>query len=84
MYADDLALIAESPDTLQQMLDIVFAYSNKWRYLFNSRKSWILVFGESGLHRLRNRAQRQWYIGPDQIFESDEIKHLGILRSVFS
>ncbi len=41
MYADDLALIA---DTLQQMIDVVYHYSyNK----INPHKSSVLVFGES-------------------------------------
>ena len=30
MYADDLALIADSPQELQAMLDIVHSYAEKW------------------------------------------------------
>ena len=32
MYADDLSLVAATPCDLQCMLDIVYDYSNKWRY----------------------------------------------------
>ena len=32
MYADDLALVASSPEELQAMLDIVATYADKWQY----------------------------------------------------
>jgi len=51
MYADDLALVASSPEELQQMLDIVSDYASKRRYQLNSTKSVILVFGESACSR---------------------------------
>ena len=47
MYADDLALIADSPQELQAMLNIVHSYAGKWRYNLNASKSFIMVFGES-------------------------------------
>ena len=39
MYADDLALIAESPQELQAMLNIVHSYAGKWKYKLNAGKS---------------------------------------------
>ena len=45
MYADDLALVAESPQELQAMLNIVHSYAGKWRYNLNANKSFIMVFG---------------------------------------
>jgi len=47
MYADDLALIASSPDELQGMLSIVHSYAKKWQYSINADKSAVMVFGES-------------------------------------
>ena len=47
MYADDLALVASSPEEVQEMLDIVSHYASQWRYQLNSSKSVILVLGES-------------------------------------
>lgn len=82
MYADDLALIANSAERLQLLLDIVYRYSSKWRYQFNSAKSAILVFGESTKSRLSARCNRAWHVGPDTIQEQDSYIHLGILRSV--
>ena len=54
MYADDLALIADSAVRLQALLDIVSRYATKWRYQVNALKSGIMVFGESPRSRASN------------------------------
>ena len=82
MYADDLALICDSPTDLQAMLNIVSSYASFWRYKINADKSCIMVFGESPQSRLKNRLSRAWYINNSIIPECDEHHHLGILRSV--
>ena len=45
--ADDLALIASSPEELQKMLDIMYTYSNNWRYRLNASKSKVMIFGSA-------------------------------------
>ena len=82
MYADDLALICDSPTDLQAMLNIVSSYASFWRYKINADKSCIMVFGESPQSRLKNRLSRAWYINNSIIPECDGHHHLGILRSV--
>ena len=82
MYADDLSLVAATPCDLQCMLDIVYDYSNKWRYQFNTTKSVVMVFGESQKSRLQARTTRHWYLGDHQLREVDEYHHLGILKTV--
>ena len=82
MYADDLALVASSPEELQAMLDIVSHYASQWHYRPNSSKSVILVFGESPRSRAFARSNRQWLLAGQQLQEVDEHHHLGILRSV--
>ena len=77
MYADDLALFAESPDELQAMLNIVSSYALRWRYQLNLEKSTIMVFGESN-------CTRKWYLSGSEIQEADLQHHLGILRSVLN
>ena len=51
MYADDIALVANSPNSMQAMLDIVHGYAKKWRYQLNSVKSVAMVIGESSAAR---------------------------------
>ena len=82
MYADDLALIADSPEALQGMLDIVSSYAHRWRYHLNATKSAIMVFGESPRVRELRRKNRQWLLEGTPLAEVDEYRHLGILRTV--
>ena len=84
MYADDLALISHSSSDLQDMLDIVSNYAQKWRYKMNAEKSSILVFGESLAVRTRNRPLRHWFVSGESIPEKDSQHHLGFLRTVSS
>ena len=55
MYADDLALLDDSPDVLQSMLNITNEYATRWRYSFYASKSVVLVLGESVKSRDLNR-----------------------------
>ena len=84
MYADDLSLIAATPCDMQCMLDIVYDYSNKWRYQFNTTQSVDMVFGESHTeeYRLQARTTRYWHLVIMQLREVDEYHHLGILKTV--
>ncbi len=65
------------------MLDLVVEYSYRWGYKFNASKSAVLVSGESAASRRLLRSNRTWYLGATVISESDCIKHLGIMLSVF-
>ena len=82
MYADDLALVADSPEELQAMLNIVCTYAGKWHYNLNAGKSFVMIFGESPRSRTHARSSRNWYLGNEEVEEADEVHHLGILRSV--
>ena len=84
MYADDLALIAGSPEELQAMLDIVSSYAQQWHYHLNADKSVIMVFGESAKTRKLGRATRRWTLEGLPLREVDEYHHLGILRTVYN
>ena len=44
LFADDALLLASSPQELQFLLDLVFQYSEKWRFKFNIQKSKAMVF----------------------------------------
>jgi ribosome-interacting GTPase 1 len=46
LFADDVVLIAESPEELQELLNISNAFANKWNLKFNPKKSKILITGK--------------------------------------
>ena len=48
MYADDLVLFSETVNGLQQMLDCLFEYSQKWVMEVNIEKFKVMVFRNGG------------------------------------
>ena len=57
--------------------------------LINGSINWmrtnpVMVLGESAKTRLSARLSRKWYIGSEEISETDEQHHLGILHTVFT
>ena len=82
MYTDDLILIAVSSAELQALLDVTTGYVARWQHTFNATKSFVLVFGESAHSCSVLHAQHHWHISSQDFCECDDIKHLGILRSV--
>ena len=75
MYADNLTLIASSPEDLQSMIDIVAQYGTMWKYRLNPHKSKILVFGSN------TPPSTTWIIKGKKLEVAKEYLHLGILRS---
>ena len=62
LYADDGALLADTPDNLQQMLDALKLYCAKWRMHVNVKKTKIVVFNKMGAewcHSFTYNEQRQ-------------------------
>ena len=48
LYADDITVFAESPEGLQNGLDILKEYCSKWKLRVNIEKSKIMVFRKGG------------------------------------
>ena len=45
-YADDVAAASLGKNSIDQILDLAFKHSCRWRYKFNPKKSAVLVYGE--------------------------------------
>jgi hypothetical protein len=54
LFADDIALIAETEEELQRLLDVASAFVIKWNLSFNFNKSKVLVVGK------RVNRSKQW------------------------
>ncbi len=48
IFADDLALLADTPENVQSTLNTLYMYCEKWALKFNMKKKQTLVFGHSG------------------------------------
>jgi hypothetical protein len=75
LFADDIALIAETEEELQTLLDVASAFLIKWNLYFNSNKSKVLAVGE------RVNRSKQWKLGSDLIEEVNEDKYLDVYFS---
>jgi hypothetical protein len=75
IYADDVALIAESESDLQTMLIIASSFATKWNLKFNSNKSKVLVVGKY------IDKSNKWVLGDTYIEETIEYKYLGVYFS---
>ncbi|CAG2236179.1 unnamed protein product [Mytilus edulis] len=71
LFADDVVLVAKSPEDLQTLLRISHDFATKWNLKFNHKKSKVLVVGK------RLRPERVWSLGDVNIEEVNEYKYLG-------
>ena len=70
-FADDIVLLAESDNDLQNMLDVVSNYANRWKLRFNASKCGVLVVGQ-------NKRGKLWHLGKEGIKEVEDYKYLGV------
>ena len=52
LLAEDFVGITESPENLQQLIDIIYDFCSKWRLRANVNKSVVLVFGKDKVNSL--------------------------------
>ena len=74
LYADDVILLSDSSTGLQNALDVMQNYSNRWKLKINVTKSKILVFKKG-----RRRANERWIYGNAEIQQTNSIPYLGIV-----
>ena len=80
LYADDIVLLAKSPEDLQRMLDTLHAWCKRWRVLINTNKSKCVHF--------RNARAREttfeFSVGQNRLETVDSYKYLGIVFTYYS
>ena len=73
----DVVLIADTPQDLNNMLDMTHSYASHWHYSINPTKSAVVTYSNV----TRPRIQTAWRFGTDSIPEKESHPHLGIQRS---
>ena len=66
MFADDMAVVAESEEGMGRMLDKADAHSRKWRFKFNEKKSKVMVIAGS-----QRREKQKWWLGNKEVEETE-------------
>lgn len=74
MYADDIVILADDPNTLQRMIKRLEMYCKKWGMEVNQVKSEIMVFRNGG----RLAASEKWLYNDEIIRVVNEYKYLGL------
>ena len=50
LYADDIAIVADSIGNLQRLINVLNEFCNKWRMTVNLNKTKIIIFRKGGRH----------------------------------
>ena len=72
LFADDVILIADSKRDLQKLLDVVYEYSQKWRFKWNCSKSKVMRFGS------RKARKQHYFLGFQELEVVKSLKYLGV------
>jgi hypothetical protein len=77
LYADDIVLMAESPEQLQSMLDHTSRYARQWQFRFNTKpgKSDVVICGTPKQCQV---ALPQFRLGEGVLQVSPQYKYLGV------
>lgn len=78
LYADDIVLLAESPDELQTILNCASLFFDNWRFSVHSEKSKIVIFAKKSMSNadLQNCT---WALSGNILKVVDSYKYLGII-----
>ena len=75
LYADDIVIFSETADGLQNRLNILYDYCQRWRLTVNPNKSKILIFRKGG----RLPQNLQFYYGDTVLEITNKYTYLGIV-----
>ena len=81
-YADDLAASTTSKNRMDQVMTKVNQHGCDWRYSFNTKKSAVLVFGESARESRIGSTYRMFSLGGIRVKEKLFYDHVGIKTCV--
>ena len=72
LFANDFVGLSDSKEGLQDMINVVHAYSKKWRFEANVTKSALVVF------RNEKTVDGEWFWGNSALPHLDYYKYLGV------
>ena len=78
MYADDIMIFSETEVGLQNGLDVLFNYCNKWKLTVNAQKTKIVIFRKGGMVSRQTR----FYYGDLELEIVNKFTYLGIVFTV--
>ena len=79
-FADDMAILGNSPNDLQRRLDLLSIYCDRWGLSVNTEKTKVMVFRKKGGYAQMNNgilAKIFWHFGQDILAVVDKLNYLG-------
>jgi hypothetical protein len=77
MYADDIVLLAQSPQEMRRMHNVISSFAMRNRFQINGKKSAIMLFNVPNSTRNAVR-KRKWSIFNENVLVVDKYKYLGV------
>ena len=75
LYADDLVLVAETPENLQKQLDILKDFTDDIKMEVNIGKTKVMVLRKN---KRKSHPQNTWFLGEQELQECDSYKYFGV------
>ena len=75
LYADDITIFSETPEGLQEGLNLLREYNQKWKLTVNTEKTKVIVFRKGGLLP----RQLKFYYGTMQLQIVSSFSYLGVV-----
>ena len=75
LYADDLVLVAETPEDLQTQLDVLKDFTENIMMKVNIGKTKVMVLRKN---KRKSQSQKTWFLGEQELKECDSYKCLGV------
>ena len=79
LYADDIALIAESETDLQKMIQVLYDWCRKWRMRVNTNKSKVIHYRIKS----QDRTKKEFMFGTTNLEVVSRYKYLGLVLDEF-
>lgn len=73
-YADDVVLLAETPENLQKLTDLVYKWSQRWQMMVNIQKTKAVIFRRKRV----TPPDVQLYYGKEKIEVVEGYRYLGV------
>ena len=77
LYADDSVILSETRDGLQEGLDYLYDYCQRWKLTVNTEKTKVLVFARGG----RLSFNDHWFYGDHMLEVVNKFCYLGVVFS---
>ena len=74
LFADDIILLADSPEALQYLIDAVVRYAAAWRFEMSASKSKVMIFKQTVADK---QIGHKFHLGAHDI--EDTFKYLGVI-----